>query len=75
MTVGRHTLKAKTQPMNHPENDKKQEEAENLPSPEADVALEDLDIPADLKAELLRELDGFKEGNDAGRRAGPSRRA
>lgn len=60
--------------MNHPEDETKQGDGEKHQHAENDVALEDLDIPDDLKAELLRELDGFKEGDDA-RRGGPARRA
>ncbi|HEY1728349.1 MAG TPA: hypothetical protein VGG22_08260 [Candidatus Baltobacteraceae bacterium] len=54
--------------MDHPENEPKQDEVEHLQRSEEEVALEDLDIPDDLKSELLRELDGFKEGDDARRR-------
>jgi len=61
--------------MDHPENEPKQDDIEKLQHAENEVALEDLDIPDDLKAELLRELDGFKEGSDAQRRGGPPRRA
>jgi hypothetical protein len=43
-------------------------EQESSESSESDVSLEELDIPADLKAELLRELEGFKEGDDGRRR-------
>jgi hypothetical protein len=60
--------------MDHPENEPKQDEIEQVERAEDEVALEDLDIPEDLKAELLRELDGFKEGDDARKRSGPSRR-
>jgi hypothetical protein len=62
--------------MDHPENEPKQDEIENLQRSEEEVALEDLDLPEDLKAELLRELDGFKEGDTAQRRGDrPPRRA
>ncbi len=59
--------------MDHPENEPKQDDIEKHQHSENEVALEDLDIPDDLKSELLRELDGFKEGDDA--RRGPPRRA
>lgn len=61
--------------MDRPENEPKQEEIEQLERSEQEVALEDLDIPDDLKAELLRELDGFKEGGDRAPRGGAPRRA
>ena len=60
--------------MDHPQNEPKQEEIDRLERAENEVALEDLDIPDDLKSELLRELDGFKEGGDAKRRGAPPRR-
>ncbi len=61
--------------MDHPENEPNQDDIEKLQHSENEVALEDLDIPDDLKAELLRELDGFKEGDDARRHGAPPRRA
>jgi|GEM_PF-3424349 hypothetical protein len=62
--------------MDRPANEPNQDEIENLQRSENEVALEDLDLPADLKAELLRELDGFKEGGDAQLRGErPPRRA
>jgi hypothetical protein len=62
--------------MDHPDNEPKQDEIEKLQRSEDEVALEDLDLPEDLKAELLRELDGFKEGGDARTRGErPPRRA
>lgn len=60
--------------MDHPENEPKQEEVEKIERLEDEVALEDLDIPDDLKAELLRELDGFKEGDGTRGRGAPPRR-
>jgi len=48
-----------------PDNEPRQDELEELQHSESAASLEDLDIPDDLKAELLRELDGFKEGDEA----------
>jgi len=48
--------------MDRPDNEPRQDELESLAEAEDAVTLEELDLPEDLKAELLRELDGFKEG-------------
>jgi len=49
--------------MERPDNEPRQNELESLAESEESVTLEELDLPEDLKAELLRELDGFKEGD------------
>jgi hypothetical protein len=61
--------------MERPDNEPGQEDLEKLAHAEDSVTLEELDLPEDLKAELLRELDSFKESDDSTRRgdAPPSR--
>lgn len=54
--------------MDHPQNEPRPDELEQLEQSEEARTLEDLDIPDDLKAELLRELEGFKESDEARRR-------
>ena len=54
--------------MDHPQNEPSTDKIEELENAESAVSLEELDIPADLKSELLRELEGLKEGDDARRR-------
>ena len=54
--------------MDHPQNEPSTDKTEELENAESAVSLEELDIPADLKSELLRELEGLKEGDDARRR-------
>lgn len=54
--------------VDHPENEPLQDQLEKLEQSEDERTLEDADIPDDLKSELLRELEGFKEGDDARRR-------
>jgi len=54
--------------MERPDNEPRQDELENLATSEESVTLEELDLPEDLKAELLRELEGFKEGDQQIRR-------
>jgi len=54
--------------MDQSKNDPGQEQLEELEASEDEGSLEELDIPADLKSELLRELEGLKENDDARRR-------
>ena len=62
--------------MERPNNEPGQEDLESLAHAEDSVTLEELDLPEDLKAELLRELDNFKEADDSTRRGdAPPRRS
>jgi hypothetical protein len=54
--------------MERPENEPGQQELEELADSENAQTLEEIDLPEDLKAELLRELDSFKESDDQARR-------
>lgn len=54
--------------MDRPDNEPRQDQIEKLAESEDSVTLEELDLPEDLKAELLRELDGFKESDQQVRR-------
>ena len=54
--------------MRPPENEPLQEDREKVEAEEFQGSLEDLDIPDDLKAELLRDLDAFREGDSEKRR-------
>jgi hypothetical protein len=54
--------------MERPENEPGQQELEELADSESAQTLEEIDLPEDLKAELLRELDSFKESDDQARR-------
>lgn len=57
-----------TNPMDRPNNEPAQDQLETLAESEEAVTLEELDLPEDLKAELLRELEGFKGSDDEKRR-------
>ena len=62
--------------MERPNNEPGQQDLENLAHAEESVTLYQLDLPEDLKAELLRELDSFKEVDDSTRRGdAPPRRS
>ncbi len=54
--------------MERPENEPGRQETEELADSENAQTLEEIDLPEDLKAELLRELDSFKESDDQARR-------
>lgn len=47
--------------MDRPDNEPTQQELDELADSENAKTLEEIDLPEDLKAELLRELDSFKE--------------
>ena len=51
--------------MDNRTNEASQDKTEELEGAEGTGSLEELDIPDDLKRELLRELEGFKEGREA----------
>jgi len=48
-------------PMHPSESEPVQDDLEKDEADDFQGSIEDLDIPADLKAELLRDLDTFKE--------------
>lgn len=54
--------------MDRPSNEPRQDEIESVAEAEDSLTLEELDLPEDLKAELLRELEGFKENDERARR-------
>jgi hypothetical protein len=47
--------------MDRPDNEPSQQELDELADSENAKTLEEIDLPEDLKAELLRELESFKE--------------
>jgi len=47
--------------MERPENEPSQEQLDSLAEAEQTTTLEELDLPEDLKAELLRDLDSFNK--------------
>jgi hypothetical protein len=47
--------------MDRPDNEPTQQELDELANSESAKTLEEIDLPDDLKAELLRELESFKE--------------